>query len=69
MGDAMAMSPVDGETDVEADEEASEEMAREMRDAMREVMRLSGGIYDRMSADVYFTDRGIEINGSVTLSY
>ena len=34
MGDAMAMSPVDGETDVEADVEASEEMARGMRDAM-----------------------------------
>lgn len=62
------MPPVDGETDVEADVEASEEMARGMRDAMWEVMRLSGRIYDRMSADVYFTDRGIEVNGSAILS-
>jgi len=43
-----------------ADEEA-EQMHEEIRSAMREIMVLSGSMYDRMSIDVRFTERGIEI--------
>ena len=68
MSDAMATSSAEIATEGVSDEPPVDEMPPEIRDALREVMRLSGSIYDRMSADVYFTKRGVEINGSATLS-
>ena len=44
-----------------------EELPRAVQEAMRDVMLLSGSIYERMSVDVQFTRRGIEINGRMTL--
>jgi len=48
-------------------EESEQEMSQEYRDAMRDIMILSGSFYDRMKADVRFTNRGLEFNGAVTL--
>jgi len=50
-----------------ADEEG-EQMPEEIRSAMRDIMVLSGSLYDRMSVDVQFTERGIEIGGLMKLS-
>jgi len=35
--------------------------------AMNEIMQAVADVYDRMSADVRFTSRGVEIETSVTL--
>ncbi len=50
-----------------ADEEG-EQMPEAIRSAMRDIMVLSGSMYDRMSIDVRFTERGIEIGGLMKLS-
>jgi hypothetical protein len=50
-----------------ADEEG-EQMPEAIRSAMRDIMVLSGSMYDRMSVDVRFTERGIEISGLMKLS-
>jgi hypothetical protein len=50
-----------------ADEEG-EQMPEAIRSAMRDIMVLSGSLYDRMSIDVRFTERGIEIGGLMKLS-
>jgi len=53
VGEAMSNAPaVEGEADP---------MPEEMRTAMRDIMLLSGNMYERMSMDVRFTERGIEI--------
>jgi hypothetical protein len=67
IGDAMAKSSVSEPINDESGEPAADDMPPEIREAMREVLRLSGSIYDRMSVDVYFTERGIEMNGRATL--
>jgi len=60
VGEAMSKeSPAD---------EDGEQMPEEIRSAMRDIMVLSGSMYDRMSVDVRFTERGIEIGGLMKLS-
>lgn len=54
-----AMSVTDGD-----DENAP---TPEMQAAMQEVMAAIADVYDRMSVDVSFTERGIELDSSVTL--
>ncbi|MGB5164307.1 MAG: hypothetical protein WBN09_06410 [Woeseiaceae bacterium] len=57
MGDAMMVSPdVDGE-----------EMSPEAREAMRKLMVIAGTMYDRLSVDMMFTDRGVELESTVIL--
>jgi len=64
VGDAMSKEqPVD-----EEGEQDGEQMPEEIRSAMRDIMVLSGSMYDRMSIDVRFTERGIEIGGLMKLS-
>jgi hypothetical protein len=46
----------------------AEKMPRAIRDAMRDVMILSGSIYERMSVEIQFTARGVEINSTMKLS-
>jgi hypothetical protein len=53
---------------IAAGEVASEDAATpEMQAAMKEVMQAVADVYDRMSVDVLFTSRGVEIDSSVTL--
>jgi hypothetical protein len=60
VGEAMSKEqPVD---------EGDEPMPEEIRSAMRDIMLLSGNMYERMSVDVRFTARGIEIGGLMKLS-
>ncbi len=59
VGEAMSQEPA-------SDEE--EQMPKAIRDAVRDVMILSGSIYERMSVDVQFTARGVEINSVMKLS-
>ena len=60
VGEAMSNAPP-------VDDEA-EQMPEEIRSAMRDIMVLSGNMYDRMSIDMQFTDRGIEIGTLMKLS-
>jgi len=60
VGEAMSNTPP-------ADDE-TEQMPEEIRSAMRDIMVLSGSMYDRMSIDVRFTERGIEIGTMMKLS-
>jgi hypothetical protein len=46
----------------------AEKMPKAIRDAMRDVMILSGSIYERMSVEIQFTARGVEINSTMKLS-
>jgi hypothetical protein len=48
-------------------DEGDESMPEEIRIAMRDIMALSGSMYKRMSVDVRFTQRGIEIGGLMKL--
>ena len=59
MGEAMSQEP-------SGDEE--EKMPKAIRDAVRDVMILSGSMYERMSVEVQFTTRGVEINSVMKLS-
>ena len=59
MGEAMAMEKPD---------ESGREVPQAMRDAMSDIMRLSGSMYERMTVDIRFTDRGVEIGGRMLLS-
>jgi hypothetical protein len=59
MGEAMAQ---------DIQEESGEPMSKAMRDAMSDIMRLSGSMYERMTVDVRFTERGVEIGGRMLLS-
>lgn len=57
LGEAMAVSRDDQEN----------APSPEMRAAMQEVMEAVADVYDRMSADIRFTERGVEVVSSVTL--
>lgn len=59
IGEAMAMDTQDDD---------GEETPIEIREALRDVMVLSGSIYERMSFEMRFTDRGVEIDGLMKLS-
>jgi hypothetical protein len=59
VGEAMSQEPASDEQD---------QMPKAIRDAVREVMILSGSMYERMSVDVQFTARGVEINSVIKLS-
>jgi hypothetical protein len=60
IGDAMSMQAVDTGDD--------SKMPAEIRSAMQKVMMLSGSMYDRMSVEIRFTERGVEIDGLMELS-
>ncbi len=58
---------MDAEAAAETDEEGeSEEMPPAVKEAMRKAMLAGGDFYDRIAADVLFTERGIEINSRAT---
>jgi hypothetical protein len=59
MGEAMSQESSDDE---------QEKTPKAVRDAMRNVIMLSGSLYERMSVEVLFTERGIEIAGRMKLS-
>ena len=59
IGDSMAEESQDDE---------AEKMPDAIREAMRDVMVLSGSIYERMSFEMRFTERGVEIGGLMKLS-
>lgn len=59
VGEAMSQEPVSDEEDP---------MPKAIRDAVRDVMILSGSMYERMSVEVQFTTRGVEINSVMKLS-
>jgi hypothetical protein len=59
IGEAMSQEP-------EGDD--AEKMPKAIRDAMRDVMVLSGSLYERMSVEIQFTARGVEINSTMKLS-
>jgi hypothetical protein len=59
IGEAMAQEPAGDD---------AEKMPKAIRDAVRDVMVLSGSMYERMSVEVQFTARGVEINGVMKLS-
>ena len=59
IGDSMA--------EVSQGDEA-EKMPEAIREAMRDVMALSGSMYERMSFEMRFTERGVEIGGLMKLS-
>jgi hypothetical protein len=60
VGEAMA--------NAEPSDEEAEQMPEEIRSAMRDIIALSGNMYDRMSIDVRFTARGVEIGALMKLS-
>lgn len=59
VGEAMAQESTD---------EDAKKMPVAVREAIRDAMMLSGSMYDRMSVDVRFTARGVEIVGRMMLS-
>jgi hypothetical protein len=59
VGEAMSQEPASDEEDA---------MPKAIRDAVRDVMILSGSMYERMSVEVRFTARGVEINSVMKLS-
>ena len=58
LGEAMSQEPANDEED---------QMPKAIRDAVRDVMILSGSMYERMSVDVQFTKRGVEISSVIKL--
>lgn len=52
----------------ESTDEDAKKMPVAVREAIRDAMMLSGSMYDRMSVDVRFTSRGVEIVGRMMLS-
>lgn len=61
LGDSMMQQ--DGNADADA-----EPMPMEMREALRDIMIASGELYERMAFYVRFTERGIEIDGNITIA-
>jgi hypothetical protein len=57
LGDAMAAGAQDGE----------DAPSPEMRAALKDSMLAIADMYDRMSGDIRFTDRGVEMDSTVTL--
>ncbi len=58
IGEAMLQEPVGDD---------AEKTPKAIRDAMRDVMALSGNMYERLSVEVQFTARGVEINSTMKL--
>lgn len=56
-----------GDVIAEGDADAEDAPSPEMQAALKEIMQAVADVYDRMSADVRFTPRGLEIESSVTL--
>ena len=48
--------------------EEGDETPQAIRDALGDVVALSGSMYERMSVEVQFTTRGVEINAAIQLS-
>ena len=48
-------------------EEGEEPLSDELRSAVRDIMLSSGDVYERMSINVHFTERGIEISTHMAL--
>ena len=48
--------------------EEGDETPQAIRDALGDVVALSGSMYERMSVEVQFTTRGVEINAAIKLS-
>jgi len=48
--------------------EGAEPMPLAAREALRDAMTATGSLYDRMSVDVLFTERGVEIDSRTTLA-
>jgi len=59
LGEAMSQEPASDEEDA---------TPKAIRDAIADVMILSGSMYERMSVEVQFTARGVEINTAMILS-
>lgn len=59
IGEAMSQEPAGDD---------AEKMPKAIRDAMRDVMVLSGSMYERMSVEIQFTARGVEISSTMKLS-
>ena len=59
VGEAMSKEPAS---------DAEDAMPKAVRDAIRDVMVLSGSMYERLSVEVQFTTRGVEINSVMKLS-
>ena len=49
-------------------EEGEEPLPEELRSAIRDIMLSSAELYDRMTINVYFTERGIEVLSHMDLS-
>jgi hypothetical protein len=56
-----------GEAMLLAEEDEQDEMPPEMRKAMNDIMVASSDFYDRLSASVRLTGRGVEIDSSMTI--
>ena len=52
----------------ETSSEEGDETPQAIRDALGDVVALSGSMYERMSVEVQFTTRGVEINAAIKLS-
>jgi hypothetical protein len=68
MGSARYYSMMGEAMSQESSDDEQEKMPKAVRDAMRNVIMLSGSLYERMSVEVLFTERGIEIAGRMKLS-
>ena len=60
LADAMENAPTDSEDD--------EKMPEGFREAMSDMMAVGGGLYERIGVNFQFTERGIEIDGRLTLA-
>ena len=49
-------------------DEGEEPLSEEMREALRDAMVSSGEIYERMSVNVHFTERGVEVGSRIMLA-
>ena len=57
-----------GEAMVAGKQDQENAASAEMQAAMNEVMQALAAVYDRMSADILLTERGVEVRSAVTLS-
>lgn len=60
IGEAMAKE--------QPETEEGDQTSLAIQTALSDIMTLSGSLYERMSVEVRFTERGIEIDGTMTLS-
>lgn len=67
--DARRYYDVMGDAVMQAEpEEGEEPLPEELRSAIRDIMLSSAELYDRMTINVYFTERGIEVLSHMDLS-